>query len=238
MALPKISHPIYETTLPDSNKKIKYRGFLAVEEKLLLLAVQSNEPSQMVLALKQIISNCVIDNINVDKLIMPSVEWLYLQIIQKSIGEELDLSISCSSCSEEISYKLQLNNIPAPKIVKKANIIKIDADTFLTLKYPTLDSLEDLDVINEVNGSQSSEDIVKALANNIECLTVGDDTYSFIDQTDEEILEWFADLSGKQMGKITNFFKTIPTIEEIIEFDCPCGHHNLYSIKGISELFL
>jgi hypothetical protein len=76
------------------------------------------------------------------------------------------------------------------------------------------------------------------MANNIECLTVGDETYSFVDQTSEEILEWFSELSGKQMGKITNFFRTIPTIEETIEFDCKCGFHNTYGIRGIAELFL
>lgn len=238
MALPKISHPIYSTTLPSTGKSIKYRGFLSKEEKILLLAVQSQEPCQMTMALKQILKNCIIDKVDVEKMIMPDVEYIYLQIVTKSLGEELNLSVACGACQEEISYTLALNNILPPAIVKKANVIKIDDDLYVTLKYPTLDSLDDLDIINETNEAHTTEEVVKAIANNIESISTSEETFSIADQTEEELMEWFDGMDGKQMGKITDFFANIPTIQETIEFNCKCGHHNLYGIRGISELFL
>ena len=238
MALPKITHPIYSLTLPSTGKSIKYRGFLDKEEKILLLAVQSQSPEQHTIALKQILTNCIIDNIDVSKMIMPDFEYVYLQIVTKSIGEELDLVIGCASCHEEINYKVLLNEIPAPEIKKRANVVEISEGMYIVLKYPTIDNLDDLDIINETKEVQEFETIVKTLADHIDCIVHGDETFSLKDQTEEEILEWFAQLSSKQMGKITEFFRTIPTIEETIEFTCKvCEHHNKYSIRGISELF-
>ncbi|MDD4242713.1 MAG: hypothetical protein PHG08_00235 [Bacilli bacterium] len=238
MSLPKIQHPIYSTILPSTGKKINFRGFLSKEEKLLLLANQSQEPEQLVMALKQILTNCIIDKIDVDKMIMPDVEFVYLQIITKSIGEELDLVITCGECKEEINYRLALNNIAAPKLIKKANVIKISDNLFLTLKYPTIDTLDDLDIINETNETQTTENIFAAIVRNVECITFGEETFHLVDQSIDEILAWFDDLSGKQLKLITDFFKNIPTIEELIEFDCKCGHHNTFRIRGISELFM
>ena len=238
MALPKISHPIYETILPDSTKKIKYRGFKAKEERILLLAVQSQSSADMTLALKQILGNCIIDNIDIEKLPMYSVEWLYLQILQKSLGEELNLSVACGACGEEISYTLALNNIPPPVVIKKANVIKVDQDLYITLKYPTLDSLDDLDIINGTNETHTTEEIIKAIANNIESVNTSEESFSIADQTEEEIFDFFDQMDGKQMALITNFFANIPTISETIEFTCKCGKHNLYGMNGIAELFI
>lgn len=238
MSLPRLNHPIYETTLPDSNKKIKYRGFLACEEKILLLAVQSQEPVQMTMALKQILRNCIIDKIDVEKLPMYSVEWVYLQIVSKSLGEELNLSVTCASCQEEVSYTLSLTDIQSPVVKKRANVIKLDDDIYIQLNYPVLDTLDDLDIINESKEIQSAEAIFGAITRNVECIISGDETFHLKDSEEAEILEWFDGLSGKQLTMITDFFANIPTIEEKIEFTCKCGHHNLYGIRGISELFL
>jgi len=121
-------------------------------------------------------------------------------------------------------------------LIKRANIIEVDTDMFLTLKYPTLATLDSLDVIN--NPSSPPEEVLNALANNIECVTHNDETFHIADQTIEEIAEFFDSLSGKQMGMITTFFANIPTVSEEIIFDCPnCNHHNIYSVRGLQQIF-
>jgi hypothetical protein len=238
MALPKITHPLYQTTLPSTGKPIKYRGFLAVEQKILLLAVQSESPAQMTMALKQILRNCIVDKIDIERMIITDCEWMYLQIVQKSLGEEIVLAVACGNCSEEINYTLALNNIPIPVIVKKANVIKIDSDMYVTLKYPTLDTLDDLVIINETDRTYTTEEIIVAIARNIECVSTSEETFDFADQTFNDIAEWFDGFDSKQFALITKFFDNIPTIEEKIEFTCACGYKNVYGIRGIADLFL
>ncbi len=238
MALPKINHPLYSTILPSTGKPIKYRGFLAKEQKILLLAVQSAESAQMTMALKQILRNCIIDKIDVEKMIICDCEWMYLQIVQKSLGEEIVLAVACGNCSEEINYTLQLNNIPPPVIVKKANIIKIDSDMYVTLKYPTLDTLDDLVIINETDRTYTTEEIIKTISRNIECVSTLEETFDFSDQSIDDISEWFDQMSSQQLALITDFFVNIPTVEEKIEFQCACGYKNVYGIRGISDIFL
>ncbi len=237
MALPKITVPTYTLTLPCSGKKVNYRGFLAKEEKILLLAVQSQEEAQMVNALKQIISLCT--NYEVDPEILPmySIEYIYLQIVTKSIGEELQLSVKCGACDVEIDYTMNLAEINVPKPAKNANVIKF-GNIGIKLKYPTLDTLTDIDIINEVNEIQEPTAIFDSISKLTECIFDDDGMYYMKDQTKEETYEWFDMLSSKQLATIIDFFANIPTVEDTIEFKCVCGHQNVYRMRGISELFL
>jgi len=239
MALPKLNVAMYETTIPSTGKKIMYRGFLRKEEKILLLALQTEDANQINIALKQIITNCTNGKINPDTMPIFDVEYLYLKIVTKSTGEELELNVMCDNCKNEINYTLNLDAIQLPKIEKDANLIKLAGNVGIKLKYPTLDDLELVSVIiEEKDETPTEEEEFNAIINGIEFIYDEEGVYYPKDQTKEELYEFLNSLSGSQIGQIKEFYNNIPTISETIEFTCnSCGHKNIYLARGLTDFF-
>ena len=238
MALPKLNVSMYETTIPSTGKKILYRGFLRKEEKILLLALQTEDNNQINIALKQIITNCTNGKANPDTLPIFDIEYLYLKIVTKSIGEELDLNVKCDKCNNEVNYTLNLDAVQAPKIEKDANLIKLAGNVGIKLKYPTIDGMNDVSVILEDNKASTEEEEFNAIINTIEFIYDEEGVYYPKDQTKEELYEFLNSLSGSQITEIKNFYNNIPTIEDTVEFTCnSCGHENKYLVRGLQDFF-
>lgn len=239
MALPKLNVAMYETTIPSTGKKVMYRGFLRKEEKILLLAMQTEDNNQINIALKQIISNCTNGKANPDTLTIFDVEFLYLKIVAKSTGEELELNVKCDKCNNEVNYTLNLDGVQPPKIIKDANLIKLSGNVGIKLKYPTLDDMENVSVILEEKETISTEEEeYNAIINNIEFIYDEEGVYYPKDQTVEELYEFLNSLSGSQITEIKDFYNNIPTIQDTVEFTCnSCGHENKYLVRGLQDFF-
>jgi hypothetical protein len=238
MALPKLNVAMYETTIPSTGKNILYRGFLRKEEKILLLALQTEDNNQINIALKQIITNCTNGKANPDTLPIFDIEYLYLKIVTKSTGEELELNVKCDKCNNEVNYTLNLDAVQAPKIEKDANLIKLAGNVGIKLKYPTIDGMNDVSVILEDNKASTEEEEYNAIINNIEFIYDEEGVYYTKDQTKEELYEFLNSLSGSQITEIKNFYNNIPTIEDTVEFTCnSCGHENKYLVRGLQDFF-
>jgi|APSaa5957512535_1039671.scaffolds.fasta_scaffold53632_3 hypothetical protein len=200
MALPVLQIPTYELTLPSNSKKIKFRAFLVKEEKLLMIANETGEESERILAITQIIENCTFGKL--DARVMPAfdVEYLFLKLRSKSIGESVNIKILCPDDKETYAeVTVNLDDITCKKPKKNSNIIKLDSTVGIILKYPGI-------------LTKSSDSTVDAVSELIESIYDGDTVFDAVDFSKEEISKFVESMTQKQIQLIADFFENIPKI--------------------------
>jgi hypothetical protein len=200
MALPVLQVPTYELTLPSNSKKIKFRAFLVKEEKLLMIANETGEESERILAITQIIENCTFGKL--DAKVMPAfdVEYLFLKLRSKSIGESVNIKILCPDDKETyVEVTVNLDDIVCKKPKKNANVIKLDSTVGIILKYPGI-------------LTKSSDSTVDAVSELIESIYDGDTVFDSVDFSQEEISKFVESMTQKQLQLIVDFFENIPKI--------------------------
>lgn len=220
MPLPKIAVPIYNLTLPSNGKEIKYRPFIVREEKILLLAVESQDVKQISNAVKQIITNCVeTKGIKVEQLPSFDIEYLFLNIRGKSVGEELELKIFCPDDGEtEVKVNVNINDVKVLKNPDHVNKIQLVDNTFLEFKYPSLDQFIKNNFNPEnINIDESFELIIDC----IDRLYIEDEVYEHNDFTRKDWLEFLEQLTTASFSKVQTFFETMPKLSHTIEVTNP-----------------
>ena len=207
MALPKIDLPIFELTLPSSGEKIKYRPFTVKEEKILLVAQESKDQTQEVLATKQVVNNCLIDK-DVSDLAMFDLEYILLTLRSRSVDNTITFNVIDPETKENVSLTLDLDSVSLLRDDAHSNEVAINGDYKLFLKYPTIDQYVAI----------SSIDVNDPLVNYyimISCLDYvasEDEVHYFKDHTKEEVDSFMEDVSGEVLKKIQNFFETMPRL--------------------------
>ena len=206
MALPILEVPTYELKLPSTGKKIKYRSFLVKEEKILMIANETGEVEDQKRAIGQIITNCSFGELDYKDMPTFDVEYLFLNIRAKSVGETVDLSVLCpDDKTTRIDINININDIKCDKPKKNANIIKLNDDIGLVMKYPTMDIREDLD------------DGFKVIINCIESVYDENTIYSLDDFSKEEVSDFIDSMNSTQLEMIGNFFDNMPKVYKDIE---------------------
>ena len=237
MALPKMSTPQYETTVPSLKKKVKFRPFLVKEEKSLLLAQQSEDPKVMINTLKAIIKDCIIDPINADELAIFDFEYLFTQIRAKSVGEEVDLLMLCDTCTDEKAKAQVLLDITKFEVLypeKHSQKIDLSEDVGVMMKYPSIDTLEKLEKAAAGN-VDSTFDVV---ADCMDYIYTSTEVFHIKEQTKQEVIEFLESLTQEQFSKIDAFFATMPKMSQHVEYDCPvCGKHHDKVLEGLESFF-
>lgn len=230
--LPQINLPIYEKNVPSTGQLIKFRPFTVKEQRILLLAQESGDKAQMVTALKQILSLCIVDNIDVEKLALFDMEFLFLNIAAKSNEEIIQYSVKCSECGEPNDHSINILDIKLDVPDKDSNIISLDDGVGIVFKYPSID-------ISTIITSGTKFDIIGDVVTScIDYIFDAESVYYPKDYTKEEMNAFIDSLSNKQIVQIEEWFKKIPEVKDTIEFNCTkCGYHNKFEIKGI-ESFL
>lgn len=237
MALPKMNAPLYNVTIPSTKKEIKFRPFLVKEEKSLLLAQQSEDPKVMINTLKSIIENCVVDDVDVNKLATFDYEYLFTQIRAKSVGEIVELLFLCDTCDDD-KAKTQVNLDISKFAVEfpeghNNNILLFD-DVGIIMKNPTLDTLDKLEKIKEGD----IDSIFDVVADCMESVYNTEEVFNTKDQTKQEVLDFLENLTQEQFKKIENFFLTMPKLKQIVEYDCPvCSKHHTKTMEGLASFF-
>ena len=233
MSLPQLVSPEFTTEIPSTKQKIKFRPFLVKEEKILLMASEGNDPAEMQRAVKSILSNCILTKINVSNLATFDLEYLFLKLRGKSVGEEIELLMKHSSkseCKHQTTVKMNLDDI---KIVGKVSDGKIMLDDKIgvKLKYPTFDE------VAKMSENQSNTEIIyKTMAMLIEYVYTEEEVYN--DFTDEEMEEWITKLNQKQFAKITDFLANMPKLSQKVEWTCSkCGEKDTVVLDGIQAFF-
>lgn len=240
MALPVQSTPTYQVTIPSTDEKVNFRPFLVKEEKALLLAQQSEDASVMVETLKGVLSGCLLGNVDVAKLALFDLEYLFTQIRGKSVGEDLELYFTCEHCEDDegknvVKRVLDLNEVKVTKNPKHKNKIELFDDVGMVLKYPDVEVMKGVDMFIDENNFDSMFEI---LVSSIDYIYDTDNIYHAHETPREELMEFVGNLTNEQFLKINEFFETMPRLTHHVEFDCPvCGSHNDRIVEGLANFF-
>ena len=223
MPLPKISTPTYELTLPSTGKKIKYRPFLVREEKVLILALESEDPTQITDAVKTTLKDCIqTRGVKVDDLPTFDIEYLFLNIRGKSVGESVDLIITCPDDEETtVPIKVYIDEIEVTKDDSHTTDIKLDESLTLRMKYPSLKQFVQNNFDFSDDGADSLEKSFEVIASCIDVIFNADDAWSASDCTKKELLSWLDGLNSHQFKEIENFFATMPKLSHTITVTNP-----------------
>ena len=238
MPLPKISTPTYELELPSTEKTIRYRPFLVKEEKLLVIALESEDNKQITNAIKTVIKNCILTkDIKVETLPTFDIEYLFLNIRGKSVGEEVEVNIICPDDNEtSVTININLDDIKVQKNENHSNKIKVDSSITMEMKYPSLEQFikTNFDFKNE-NAMEQSFDLI---ASCIDKIYTEEEVWSTADVTKKELTEFLDQMNSSQFKEIEKFFETMPKLSHKIIVKNPKTEiENEVVLEGLASFF-
>lgn len=237
MPLPTIATPTYELELPSSKKKIKYRPFLVKEEKILVIAMESQDDSQIGNAIKEVISNCIVTRgVKVENLATFDIEYLFLNIRGKSVGETVDVLITCPDDNQtQVPLSIDLDEIRVTISPEHSRDIKLDDNLTLRMKYPALDQF----IKSNFNVSEVSvDDTFELIAGCIEQVYSEEESWNASDCSKKELFQFVEQLSSKQFKEIEKFFETMPKLTHTIRVKNPnTGVESDVVLEGLTAFF-
>ena len=238
MPLPKISTPTYELEIPSLKKTIKYRPFLVKEEKILIIAMESEDPKQIAEAVKNVISNCIISRgIKVEKLATFDIEYLFLNIRGKSVGESVDILITCpDDGTTQVPMSINLDDIQVEFDKEHSRDIKLDDNLTLRMRYP---SMQEFVKSNFVVGEEISvDDTFDMIISCIEQIYSEEESWAASDSTKKELKEFLEQLTSQQFKDIEKFFETMPKLSHTIKVKNPnTGVESEVVLEGLTSFF-
>jgi len=235
MTLPKLNVPKYKTNLPSTGKVVNYRPFLVKEEKLLLIATETGNQSDLVRAIKEILSNCT-DLKDVNSLSTFDLEFLFLKIRTKSVGENVEVTVTCPDDNEtEVAVSIPLDEINVVKDKKHKTELKLSDEIIITMGYPSVETFVTMNFDTE----QSQVDqLFEMAASCIETIADANQVYECKDSTKQELLEFFDQLSTKQFVMIQEFFETMPKLSHKVKVTNPnTGVESEIVLEGLASFF-
>ena len=241
MALPKIKIPLFELTIPSTQQKVKYRPFLVKEEKILLMAMEGNDPREMALGIKQIINNCVQDTIDVDEFAPFDLEFFFVNLRAKSVGEGIDLSRKCTSkgkgkkkeCGAIIEFQIDTKDIKVVTPEGHTNNLQLTDKVGVMMKYPDIVLSADIG-----SGDQTADSILDIVKSCMESIYDENEVYKIKDTPPEEVTEFLESLTQEQFANIRKFFDTMPKVTNQEQIECPkCKEKADIIIEGMQSFF-
>jgi len=238
MPLPKIATPVYELELPSTGETIQYRPFLVKEEKVLVIAMESEDTKQITTAIKNVIKNCIkTKDVKVENLPTFDIEYLFLNIRGKSVGEDIEVNVTCPDDGEtQVSVNINLDDIKVQKDEKHTNRIKVDDSIMMEMKYPSLDQF----IKNNFSFEEESamEQSFELIATCIDKIFTEDDVWAAEDCTKKEIIEFLEGMNSSQFKEIEKFFETMPKLSHTIKVKNPkTKKDNEIVIEGLAGFF-
>tara|TARA_B100000508_G_scaffold61604_1_gene48452 strand:+ start:360 stop:1082 length:723 start_codon:yes stop_codon:yes gene_type:complete len=239
MPLPTISTPTYELTLPSSGKKIKYRPFLVREEKVLIMALESEDTKQITNSVIDILNSCILSKgIKLETLATFDIEYLFLNIRSKSVGETIDVNIVCPDDNKtQVAVTVDVDSIKIKKDRKHKNVIKLDDNLSLKLKYPSMTQFIDSNFESKIDESEvkSTLDMI------ISCIDVifnEEESWPASESTPKELEDFIDQLNTKQFKLIEDFFATMPKLTHTIKVKNPnTGVESDVKLEGLAAFF-
>ena len=238
MPLPKINTPTYDLTLPSTGKKIKYRPFLVREEKILIMALETEDTQQISNAVVQILDECILTKgVNVTKLATFDIEYLFLNVRSKSVGETVEVNIVCPDDNKtSVQMEINIDSIKVQKTRGHKNIIKLDDQYSMKLKYPSLNEFID----SNFESSEES-DVNKSLNMITSCIEMvydQEESWNASDSTKQELEEFIEQLNSKQFKSIEKFFETMPKLSHKVKVTNPTTEvESEVLLEGLASFF-
>jgi hypothetical protein len=230
--LPKIDLPIAELTLPSTGKKIKYRPFTVKEEKILLVAAESDDVDAEVLAAKQVLNNCLID-VDISSLAIFDLEYVMMVLRSRSVNNVIEFIVTDPETSEKVELSLNVDDVKVLRTEGHTNKIKVSDEFYLFLKYPTIDEFIRITELNSNDPLASYYILLSCL----DQLASEEETYNFKDYTDEEINDFMNNMSGAVVQGVEEFFATMPKLRHEIKYTNKDGKEQTFVLEGMRSFF-
>jgi hypothetical protein len=239
MALPMNSTPIYNLVIPSTKKSITYRPFLVKDQKTLLIAQQSDDQRIMIDSLKEVIKSCVTEPIEINKLAIFDIEYIFTQLRSKSVGETVDIVLSCDedhgedNAKAKIQHTVDLSQLTVQEKEGHTNKIELFGTVGVVMKYPNIDDVKKLQ-----GGEVTADDTFKLVASSIDYIYDAESVYHSKDQTEQELMDFINNLTSEQFGKIQSFFDTMPKLTHTVDYNCPvCNKAHTILLEGMQSFF-
>ena len=240
MSLPQMVIPTFQLKLPSNNKSIKYRPFLVKEQKLLYIALESGEEEDIVLVVKDVLKSCIESKIDINKLATFDLEYLFLNIRAKSVGEAIELKFAHvdgknskdEECDHQQEHVIDINEIKVPTQKKGANKIALNDEIGVVLRYPTVDDMPKYNL-------EDLEDVFNLILDCVESVWDAENTTLAKDETRKNLREWVETFNEEQFNMILEFFKELPTLKYEAEYTCEkCGDKQKIYLEGLYDFFV
>ena len=233
MALPKLNDtPKYHTKVPSTGKEITYRPFLVKEEKVLLLALESADPKQIGRAILDTVVACTYDNIREDDLTGYDVEYLFLHIRGKSVGETSNIVLTCSNCNHENPNEINLDKIEVPS-PPKDNIVSITNQISVEMRQPSFVSLSKN---KNIASDKISDQVFGLIQESIAAILTDEERIDVKDTSYEEFQEFLDSMTGAQFAKLREYVEQMPTVRTDVQYSCEkCGTEHNVTIQGMQN---
>ena len=236
MALPKMDLPTYDLELPSNKKKIKYRPFLVKEEKILLLALESDNEQNIRDAVNNLIKSCVLSRIKLENLATFDLEYIILNIRAVSVGEIVEMNVTCQDDNEtQVKYNLNLTDVKVHFPDGHSNKIMLTDTLGVIMKYPSFNRFVDAQFTKK---GVDEDTVLGIIAESIDQIFQGDDVYDQSTTSNKEFVEFVEGLTNAQMAKLQEFFQTSPRLEHTFKVKNPkTGVESDYTISGLQSFF-
>ena len=243
--LPKIDVPVYETILPSNNQVVKFRPFLVKEQKILMMGAQATDPKEIIDSIRQILSNCILSELDIDSLPVFDLEFLFLNLRARSVNEVVEIKYRCNNeldeekeetkrCTGFVTFDINVLDIKPEFGEGHTSDIKLSNKVGMKLKYPTFETMRDLDT----EGKTEDDVMYDLLVNCIDFIYDENNMYYPKDSSKEEIEEFIDNLQQKNLEEIKTFFATMPKVKKELDFLCPkCGFEDHILIEGVQNFF-
>ena len=236
MGLPLLnSAPKYEVKIPSSGELIRFRPFLVKEQKVLLLAYESQDKKQIIYAMLDCVQNCLVGEANVYKLTTFDVDFLFAQIRAKSVGESVDLLIKCESCNSENEVKVNIEDAHVV-VDRKEETIKLTNEISVKMSYPTYARYLETGVVFEAK--TSTDLIMEIIISCIDNIMTEEENIDVRNESKEELITFIESMTADQFAKLSKFVEGMPAMTKDISFICSnCQHENNKTLQGIDDFF-
>lgn len=233
MALPKLNDtPKYEITVPSTGQKVRYRPYLVKEEKILMLAMESQDRMSALSAIVDTIGSCVQDPINTKNLTTFDVEYLFTQIRSKSVGETAKIGVNCKHCDAQNEVHVKLDDIKVANPEGLETTIQLNPEITLKMRWPSYNE------VISVEGLSATDQTFKMIAACIDSVQTAEENIRLKDETEAEVTAFIESLSSAQFDKIRAYVEKMPRMEHHVQFECTsCKKGNDITLSGISDFF-
>lgn len=233
MNLPKLETPKYELIVPSTGKSVSYRPFLVKEEKILLIAQESENEAALINAMKDIIASCTFGELSAGSLTAFDLEYIFIKIRSKSVGEESEIGIKCNSCGMMNTVVVNLDEIELPKVKPLPKKIQLTETIGIIPRHISVDKLA------EISKAQNEGDtVIKTIAGAIESIYDEKDVYPVDEATESDVVEFVESLNKDHIEKIESVISGAPEVAKTVQFTCSkCGEKNTTTLKGLQNFF-
>jgi hypothetical protein len=233
MALPVIDTPKYTAKIPSTGKTVAYRPYLVKEEKILMIALESENQDQILTAVKDIIHACTYEKVDVDQLAAFDLEYIFLKLRSKSVGETSTVGLKCSHCETSNSVEIPVDSIEVTMPVESNSSIMLTDRVGIKLRYPTVKDIQKLASMKD-----GVDQMMRTVVMCIDSIFDDDKVYPARDSTPKELEAFIDSLNSEQFKKIQKFFESMPSLKHDVKYTCTnCGTVNEFELKGLANFF-